>query len=592
VEESHKLSRVSSQSKNLAQVNPETMQLRDGTELKASVGFFQIPKLKEIARDNPSLSYTCLLTLHRILDEWRSAQPTEIRVLSSLTGAIIIVPDASEIYIHQHLLGILKQCKTSGVPIRIGITHGDVEVLEDSDGLMNFIGTPVNVAARLAFSTKNDSLLYENTYTELVRGIFRDKNKDLLHPRDCLEITIEGKLHDRAFLCRRPKANQLALNNINESELLSLNGDCLDINAFVIAYDLPKFSRGDRSQLSKRFRSVIHTIKSSKANSAFPQNSSFYFSPGGDGGILVFRVNSNSLKQYVNTALDFVELLEVESDNKDSNIDVKSRVGLHYGVVNLYHDAEGIERPTGLICFIADEIASDELAKNNGGIVITDQIKGILFSGSNTRFEQEYKSLECLKNGVAKDVNRYVKINFEIKKNPTNLPPTNPIIPPVHNNWGELRGNYDKLFTLLEEKEWKAADIETMQVMLKITKRTKEGWLRSDDIDGLSCSDIQKIDELWSNASEKHFGFKKQIDIWLSVGGEPGGYNFSIFNEFGEQVGWSINGNWRTNHEDFNFSPDAPNGHLPTLMFPAANNDHIRRKECLKKFLSRLNHCF
>lgn len=572
---------------NLVQANPETMRLSDRQELKASVGFFQIPKLKEIASDEPSLSYRGLFTLHRVLEEWRLTQPKEIRVLSSLTGAIIIVPDTSEIYIHQRLPEILEKCKQRGVPVRLGITHGDVEVLEDSDGLMNFIGTPVNVAARLAFSTQNNCLLYENTYTEFVSGLSTDKNNDPLHPRYCREINIKGKLHDPAFLCRISNANQLALNDINESYLLSSDVPPQPINAFVIAYDLPRFSAGDRSELSKRFRSVIDTLKNLKANNTFPEGSSFYFSPGGDGGILVFRGDS---KKYINTALEFVALLAVESDNKDPNIDVKSRVGLHYGVVNLYRNAEGIERPTGLICFIADEIASDKLAKKRVGIVITEPIKGLLFAGSETRFQQEYESLESLKNGVAKNLKRYVKRKFVSGEDKSENPATTTEAEQVPTVVVPVEVNYEFLNDLLLTQRWQEADQETVRILREIN----EGWLRPQDIREFPCSVLIEINKLWVNYSQDKFGFSVQKRIWLQVGGQSGQYSFRVFRKFGERVGWCVNDDW-LKYDQFTFTLlEAPAGHLPSLRLLKAereNNWWGAWERNFREFLSRTEIC-
>ncbi len=197
----------------------------------------------------------------------------------------------------------------------------------------------------------------------------------------------------------------------NNDILSKLNIDSDYINGIAIAYDLPKFSQGDRSELSKRFRSVIDSINSIRNRSIFPEETNqFFFSPGGDGGIVILPIKLEvSLSEYINLAFDLIEKLEVESDSKDSNIDVKSRVGIHSGIIILYQNAEGILRPTGLTCFIADEIASDDLAKQKGGIIITEKIKGSLYGGSIKRFEREYESLTPLDKGAAKDIQRYAK---------------------------------------------------------------------------------------------------------------------------------------------------------------------------------------
>ena len=201
------------------------------------------------------------------------------------------------------------------------------------------------------------------------------------------------------------------LSQFNNDILSQLDIASNYINGIAIAYDLPKFSQGDRSELSKRFRSVIDSINSIRNRSIFPKDSNqFFFSPGGDGGILILPIKpEGSLSEYIDLAFGLIEKLEVESDSKDSNIDVKSRVGVHSRIFILYQNAEGILRPTGITCFIADEIASDDLAKEKGGIIITETIKESLFSGSTKRFEQEYESLTFLDKGAAQTIQRYAK---------------------------------------------------------------------------------------------------------------------------------------------------------------------------------------
>ncbi len=381
------------------------MQLQDRQELLASVVFFFIPQLAE---QEPIISYNALALLHEILKDKLLNQGIQLRILSSISGAIAIIPDSSSIYIHQHLSIILEDCKKQGIPVRLGLSRGTLEVLEDADGLFSFVGIPMNVAARLSTSDKNKGILYHSTYTDYVRYLPTSEIDDPLNPRYCREVDITGKPHDPIFKCREPKDSNLVLSQFNNDILFKLSTSPNSIiNGIAIAYDLPKFSQGDRSELSKRFRSVIDAIKSIKTKIIFPEETHFYFSPGGDGGILVLQTKPGiALDEYIDIAFKLIKKLEVESDNRDSNIDVKSRVGIHYGPISLYTNAEGTQRPTGLTCFIADEIASDALAKQKGGLVITNEIKDSLCDGSKERFQSEYESLEPLHKGT---IQRYVK---------------------------------------------------------------------------------------------------------------------------------------------------------------------------------------
>jgi hypothetical protein len=205
------------------------------------------------------------------------------------------------------------------------------------------------------------------------------------------------------------------------------------LNPYIIAYDLPSFSAGDMTELSKRFRSVRDVIRDVKQNEAFPHT--FYFSPGGDGGILVLQGEVQKTPRiYVETAFRLIKALEIESDYKDSRIAVKSRVGIHYGDIYLYESADGQARPTGLNCFIADAIASDKLAREKGGIVITEQIKGIIEAQYGMdRFNQEYEELQPVPH---QNVKRYVKKieNSQDSPDPINTMPNSSEDKPKYSN--------------------------------------------------------------------------------------------------------------------------------------------------------------
>ncbi|MCX5981117.1 MULTISPECIES: GUN4 domain-containing protein [unclassified Dolichospermum] len=163
------------------------------------------------------------------------------------------------------------------------------------------------------------------------------------------------------------------------------------------------------------------------------------------------------------------------------------------------------------------------------------------------------------------------------------------------NNHINLRGNYDKLsHLLLKKKEWKAADVETMQVMLQIAKKTKEGWLTSKDILNIPSEDLRKIDCLWLEASNQKFGYSVQKNIWLKIQAESKNfdisinYNPSLFLKFADQVGWRVNNNLLMNYDEFDFSLNAPDGHLPTFRFPSSTEKLGKWRDSLQFFLPRL----
>jgi serine/threonine protein kinase len=127
--------------------------------------------------------------------------------------------------------------------------------------------------------------------------------------------------------------------------------------------------------------------------------------------------------------------------------------------------------------------------------------------------------------------------------------------------------DYRNLEDLLKRQQWKEADEETARVMLQAanrTNRTKEGWLRVEDIDNFPCEDLRTIDQLWVKYSGGRFGFSVQGQIYREIGGMEE-YNERNWDIFGSLVGWQKNNSW--NWQDINYSWQAPQGHLPLIRY-------------------------
>ena len=121
--------------------------------------------------------------------------------------------------------------------------------------------------------------------------------------------------------------------------------------------------------------------------------------------------------------------------------------------------------------------------------------------------------------------------------------------------------DYRNLEDLLRRQQWKEADEETATVMLQAANRTKEGWLRVEDIDNFPCEDLRTIDQLWVKYSGGRFGFSVQAKIYRELGGTRE-YNERVWNAFGDRVGWRVNKSW-IDYKDVTFDLKAPLGHLP-----------------------------
>ena len=126
--------------------------------------------------------------------------------------------------------------------------------------------------------------------------------------------------------------------------------------------------------------------------------------------------------------------------------------------------------------------------------------------------------------------------------------------------------DYRNLEDLLKRQQWKEADQETERVMLQAAKRTKERWLRKEDIDKFPCEDLRTIDQLWVKYSNGKFGFSVQAKIYHDLGGTQE-YNDKIWNGFGDKIGWRVRVGFMKNswiyYKDVTFDLKAPQGHLP-----------------------------
>lgn len=123
--------------------------------------------------------------------------------------------------------------------------------------------------------------------------------------------------------------------------------------------------------------------------------------------------------------------------------------------------------------------------------------------------------------------------------------------------------DYIKLRDLLAFGEWRAADLETLAVMLKVADREKERSLRLEDLEKFPCTDLRTINSLWVKYSAGRFGFSIQKRIWESAGEKPG-KDDEMEKRFGNCVGWYVNNQWLS-YTDLTFSLEAPEGHIPII---------------------------
>lgn len=122
--------------------------------------------------------------------------------------------------------------------------------------------------------------------------------------------------------------------------------------------------------------------------------------------------------------------------------------------------------------------------------------------------------------------------------------------------------DYSLLEKLLAEKNWRAADEETSVKMLEVMQQKSRGYLSEEDIRKFPAVDLQTIDQLWVRYSHRRFGFSVQKGLWVKLGGKPGVYDATIWEKFGDRVGWRIDNEW-VYYSELNFTSKAMPGHLP-----------------------------
>ncbi|MBI4854286.1 MAG: hypothetical protein HY819_21005 [Acidobacteria bacterium] len=379
--------------------NQSFINLKQGAITTATIAFISINGLKNIGGIE---SVELLAKLHSIIKSQINSQEYKgVEVLSSLLGAIIIFADSLQ-HDSINLLALLnKEMYSAGIGIKIGMSHGDLQELIDIDGEANFIGVAINHSARLATSKKNPGLLVHDVLANHLQSTLKASHWLSAKNPNRLAIEVEGKRNEK-FTCYYPQ-NDIWPSLSTVSYKYDDNFQPTTKNAAIIAYDLPNFSDGDLNQLSQRFRAITDVFLGLAAQTKLPLEY-FYFSPGGDGGVMVFT--DLDKKSIYDLAKNFAERLLIESQNKDSLISVECRIGLHYGTILLYKNAADRNRPTGDDIFIADSIASDEEAKKAGKLIFTEPFKNAVSGGDNSYFQSNFISLLPLEIYNRK-VNRY-----------------------------------------------------------------------------------------------------------------------------------------------------------------------------------------
>jgi hypothetical protein len=374
-------------SKGRSQMVRDRKLLASGRDLVATCIFVAMPGLRVPGQQgNAALA---LSALHQ------AVSPLNVYVLSSLTGLVIVSLDLEPVPVDA-ILSTLSAAEEIPMELRVGVTHGQIEIVEDVDGEMNAVGPVINTSARLAFARENDGALVHEDYV----AMFGDALPAWLKEGARSEVTVAGKAHDalmRAF--RAPYRFATAAQSRTAGTFVSKP-------AMMIAYDLSGFSKGDRAQLAKRFRAVSALF--TKLKNVPPLGSAeWHLCPGGDGGILVLTGHEMTAMSHIPERLR--EFGEMGSLNMGPDLSVSMRVGVHYGLVSFYETADGVRRPTGTPVFVADVIAGDKVARAIEGVIVTRPIVDAMTSGSAARREEAWQALPPSEEPILANVERYFR---------------------------------------------------------------------------------------------------------------------------------------------------------------------------------------
>lgn len=121
-----------------------------------------------------------------------------------------------------------------------------------------------------------------------------------------------------------------------------------------------------------------------------------------------------------------------------------------------------------------------------------------------------------------------------------------------------LKMDYQPLQNLLLNKKFQEADKLTKNYLCRLVKsktRSQREWLYFTDIQFLPRDDLFTLDLLWKIYSKGKFGFSVQKKLWIN--------NNCKWNQLWEKIGWANKGIMNRYPEEFIWTIEAPEGHLP-----------------------------
>jgi len=119
--------------------------------------------------------------------------------------------------------------------------------------------------------------------------------------------------------------------------------------------------------------------------------------------------------------------------------------------------------------------------------------------------------------------------------------------------------DYGPLQKLLVLQDWEEADRQTSAILRQVAgpEAVNRGYVYYSEVPGMGAVDLETLDRLWVCFSRGRFGFSVQGRLLRSCNGR--------WEVLWAKLGWKEGGLWTRYPGSFQWSIDAPEGHMPLV---------------------------
>jgi hypothetical protein len=119
--------------------------------------------------------------------------------------------------------------------------------------------------------------------------------------------------------------------------------------------------------------------------------------------------------------------------------------------------------------------------------------------------------------------------------------------------------DYGPLQQLLVLQDWEEADRQTSAILRQWAgaDAVQRGYVYYSEVPGMGAVDLETLDRLWVCFSRGRFGFSVQSRLLRSCNGR--------WEALWTKLGWKLDGRWTRYPGSFQWSIDAPEGHMPLV---------------------------